>query len=169
MLSTHNIITISVLIVLCISLLVLSRYILKRKKKNQLEITFLILFGMLIFWMSCAIAQIICTNLFNMIPIYFDYFTYISVCFLPIVILFMSLIFARTKITFKMEYLLLFIIPITSLIILWTNDFHHLFYKEYSVDASKTVFGKYFFVHTIYTYALFAIALVNLIRYSIKK
>ena len=51
---------------------------------------------------------------------------------------------------------------------LWTNNFHHLFYVKYSVNFNETVYGKYFYIHSIYTYALYIIGLVYLLKYSIK-
>src|SRR5699024_8528345 len=101
-------------------------------------------------------------------PIYFDYFVYIGTCFLPIAFLAFGLTFAKTKITFTKKYLLLFIIPILTLLILWTNDFHHLFYIKYAVLNSETVFGPYFPIHSLYTYALIFVGVFYLIRYSIK-
>ncbi len=55
-----------------------------------------------------------------------------------------------------------------SILLLWTNEFHHLFYLEYSTDFASTKFGKYFNVHYIYTYVMFGISLIVLIQYAIK-
>ena len=81
---------------------------------------------------------------------------------------FMALIFSRTKIKFNKWYCLLFIIPITSLLVLWTNNFHHLFYKVYSTNFIDTVYGNYFYVHTYYTYILYGVSLFIFIKYSIR-
>lgn len=101
-------------------------------------------------------------------PIYFDYFSYIGACFIPVVIYFVSLIFANTKIVFKKKYLLLFVIPVISLLVLWTNDFHHLFYEKYSINLNDTVTGPYANIYLIYTYSILLIAMVKLLRYSMK-
>ena len=168
MFTTYDKVILALLTVLCIILLFLLRYILSRKKKNQLEKTFAVLFIQLILWMLGLILQIIFTNFSNINPIYFDYFVYIHTCFLPVTFFFVAIIFARTKIEFKRKYLLLAVIPILSLLVLWTNDFHHLFYQKYSMETSSTVFGNYFYIHSIYTYIIFAISLFILMKYSIK-
>ncbi len=77
MLDTEDTIIVSILSILCISLIVLLKYVIKRKNKKQLEKIFTIILGMLIFWLLCDILQIVCTHLFNTEPIYFDYFAYI--------------------------------------------------------------------------------------------
>ena len=101
-------------------------------------------------------------------PIYFDYFIYIAICTIPIVVYFMGLIYENTKIEFKKKYLLLFIVPIISLIILWTNDYHHLFYEYYSVDFETNVYGPYTTIHNIYSYALIAIGVWHMLKMTIK-
>ena len=165
---TSNYITIGILAFLCILLTILLNYLLNKKRKKQLDCIFILIMGLLLFWIVGAILQIICVNKFNANPIYFDYPLYISGCFLPVAFFFMSLVFSKTKINFKKKYLLLFIIPITSLIILWTNDAHHLFYEKYSTDVSSTIFGKYFPIHNYYSLLLYAISLFILVKYSIK-
>ena len=160
--------TLIVLVFSLVLLLSLFIYLLNRKNKKQLEKVFLLTFALLMFWIICCIIQILCIKRNNINPLFFDYFTYISVCFLPVVLFFMALTFARTKIAFKPKYFLLLSIPLLSLIILWTNNMHHLFYVKYSLESSTTIFGKYFYVHFIYTYSLFAVSLFILINYSIK-
>ena len=138
------------------------------KKKNQLHKVFIVLFFLLFLWFIGLLLQISLSATLNIAPIYFEYFIYISACFLPVFILIMSLIFVNTKIKFTSKYLLLFIVPLISLIVLWTNNFHHLFYKHYSTYFRETVFGPYFYIHTVYSYLCIAIGLVSLIYYSIK-
>ncbi len=138
------------------------------KKKNQLHKVFIIVFVLLALWFIGLIAQIILSNRFNINPIYFEYFIYISACFTPVLIFFLAKIFTHTKINIKRLDLLLFVIPIISLIVLWTNDYHHLFYKYYSISMEYSEFGPYMFVHSIYSYILMIIACIMLIKYSIK-
>ena len=140
----------------------------KVKKKKQIHWCFI---AIIICLLICCIGQmlsIIIPRFYDIEPIYFDYFVYIGTCFLPIAFLAFGLTFAKTKITFTKKYLLLFIIPILTLLILWTNDFHHLFYIKYAVLNSETVFGPYFPIHSLYTYALIFVGVFYLIRYSIK-
>ena len=125
-------------------------YLSKKKSKNQLNKVFVWALSLLILWSVGLIAQITLAEPLNIEPIYFDYFVYIGACFVPVAVFFMGLIYANTKIEFKKRYLLLFIIPIISLLVLWTNDYHHLFYKHYSVDFQQNVYGPYATIHNIY-------------------
>ena len=168
MLNVNNSITLGILIFLCILLISLFAYITKKKNKKQLDNIFMVIFLLLILSMSTSIFQIIFSNLYNIDPIYFDYFAYIGVVFLPVVLFIMSLIYSKTRIDFKKKYLLLFIIPLLSLIALWTNDYHHLFYKNYSINLSETNNGIFFWIYNLYSYILYGISIFILMKYSIK-
>lgn len=156
------------LVVSTIITLALYFYIQENNFKNSLANIFILNLLLIFIWLVPLICQIMFSNLFNIAPITFDYFAYIGICFLPVSLFFTSSVFANTKIEFKKKHLLLFIVPIISLIVLWTNDYHHLFYKVYSTNLNDTITGPYTIVHYIYTYGLFAISIINLLRYSVK-
>ena len=156
------------LIIATIVNVVLTIYLAKTRGKKQLSKVFILTLSLLILWTISLILQITVSEKLNIKPIYFDYVTYIGICFVPIAVFFIGLVFANTKIEFKKKYLLLFIIPIISLLVLWTNDYHHLFYKEYSTNISETVYGPYMTIHNIYSYALLIIGILYLLKFSIK-
>ncbi len=143
-------------------------YVMTRKDHNQLQkifccnliCVFIIGFGVLM--------QNLCTKYLNFDPIYFEYFIYIGTCFIPVCIFFTGLIFTKTKIHFKKWYVLLFIVPVLSLLILWTNPIHHLFYDSYSSNINECVYGPYITIHHIYTYFLLFIGAFYLTKFSIK-
>ena len=148
--------------------IILTIYLSRGKNKSQLSKMFICALTLLIFWSIGLIMQITLSGPLNIEPIYFDYLIYIPICFVPIAVFFIGLIFANTKIKFKKKYLLLFIIPIISLLVLWTNDYHHLFYENYSVDFQVNEYGPYAIVHNIYSYILLFIGILYLLRFSIK-
>lgn len=167
MLSRSNTVVVCILTLLCIFLLVLLRFILKQKNKKQLHKIFIILFGLILIWILPMILQIIFMDNLDLNIKYFYDIYYIGICFLPVAFFFMSIIFVNGKLEFKKRYLLLFIVPVLSIILLWTNDYHHLFYKEYSTSLT-TQYGWYFYVHTFYTFSLFILSLIILLKYAVK-
>lgn len=160
--------TLIALIATTIINILLTVYLSKEKKNNQLKKIFIFSLSILIFWTIGLIMQNTLSKPLNIEPIYFDYFIYIAICFIPVAVFFMGLIYANTKIEFKKRYLLLFIIPIISLIVLWTNDYHHLFYEHYSVDFQTNVYGPYATIHNIYSYILLAWGILYMLKFSIK-
>lgn len=143
-------------------------YLFYKKKSSQLRNVLII---------DCILTMIIsagvlCQSLFSIYfganPMFFENIIYIGTCFLPIAILFTGLIFSNTKINIKKTHLLLFIIPIISLIILWTNDYHHLFYKYYSFNINECIYGNYIVIHHLYSYGIMLIGMFILLKFSIK-
>ena len=156
------------LIISTITITVLAFYISNKKPLMQLQKSF---FGILICVLVICygvLFQSIFNKIFNIDPIYFEYIIYIGTCFLPVTIFLMATILRDTKIKLRRWHLLLFIVPIISLFVLWTNSFHHLFYIEYSGDMSKVVYGAYFYIHTAYTYILLFISMYILLKNSFK-
>ena len=141
---------------------------LSSRQKKSVNITFSFVIICLIVCCLGQLASLLFAKKWNIEPVYFDYFVYIGTCFLPVAFLLFSIAFSKTRFKFKKKYLLLFILPIISLLVIWTNDLHRWFYVKYSVYTAGTTFGFYFYIHSVYSYLLLFIALVYLIRYTIK-
>lgn len=158
------------LIILIISLLLLIFMIFKIKNKNnenRLYKYFGLLNGALAVHVVGLVLQLLFRNT-NIPPIYFDYITYSGATFTPVILTIISFIYLRPNISEK-KFRPLYIIPIITLLVLWTNDIHHLFYKVYSINISEGIVGPFFYVYSIYSYLLFAIAIITLIVASINK
>ena len=140
----------------------------KQKPKNQMQQMFLINIILLFILCFFVLLQILLSKPLNIGPVYFEYLSYIGGCFIPVSLLLTSLIFVNTKISLKKYYLLLLIIPFISLIMLWTNDIHHLFFEEYSIYIKDVVYGPYFYVHAFYSYAVLLVAIILFITGAIK-
>lgn len=141
-------------------------YVLKIKNKTSLQNIFC--FDLLCVLIICVgvILQAILSKLCNIPAINFENYIYIGTCFLPVCILFTGKIFSNPNYKLKRIDLFTLIIPITSLIILWTNNFHHLFYKVYSTNISKCVYGNWLIIHNIYSYTLLLIGIIYIIKAS---
>ena len=156
------------LIITCIIINIGLVFSLNNKGKSQLKTLSSLIFILLLIWIISLILQSTFAKTLNINPIKFDYFTYIGVCFSPVIFLLFSIAFSNTKFKFTKKYLLLFIIPVLSLILLWTNNAHHLFYKVYSTNLNENVYGSLFYIHAIYTFVLYLITFYILIKYSVK-
>lgn len=149
-------------------IIILLFFIDRTKTKSQIKKPFVFAIICLLICCSGQILQIVFSNICNIRPIYFDFFVYIGADFLPVAFFFIATIFEKTKIEYSKKYTLLFIIPMLSLLVLWTNNFHGLFFKYYSVNIADGIVGPYFYIHTVYSYGLIAISVFKLIRCSTK-
>jgi len=154
------------LIISCI--LVLSLFILIQKTSNgQLRKMFkCTLLTMFIWCFSLALQIIFADSAIEAIK--FEYLASFGACFTPVALMFVGILFAKTKIKRSPFYFILLIIPITSIIMLLTNEHHNLFYVTYSTERTGTVYGSYFPIHSIYSYGCIFIAVGYLMYYTIK-
>jgi len=152
-----------------LSIVITLIYVLRTKGRSQLKKIFCVdLICVLVICLGVIFQDILSKN-FNWNPWNFEKFIYIGTCFLPVAIFFTGLIFAKTKITFKKKYLLFFIVPALSLIVLWTNDYHHLFYKIYSyLYLSDCKVGPYMIIHNIYSYTLLFLGVIQMVNVASK-
>lgn len=157
------------LILSALSIVITLIYVLRTKGRSQLKTIFCVdLICVLVICLGVIFQDILSKN-FNWNPWNFEKFIYIGTCFLPVAIFFTGLIFAKTKITFKKKYLLFFIVPALSLIVLWTNDYHHLFYKIYSyLYLSDCKVGPYMIIHNIYSYTLLFLGVIQMVTVASK-
>lgn len=152
-----------------LSIVITLIYVLRTKGRSQLKTIFCVdLICVLVICLG-VIFQDILSKYFSWNPWNFENFIYIGTCFLPVAIFFTGLIFAKTRITFKKKYLLFFIVPALSLIVLWTNDYHHLFYKIYSyLYLSYCKVGPYMIIHNIYSYTLLFLGVIQMVNVASK-
>ena len=154
-----------ILIVICLFINFLLNYCLKSKNQTDIRKSFSYICLSMLIWLLGLILQATLSTKLNISPIYFDYFVYIGICLSPVAFYNFAKTFENTKYKLNKKFL---IIPILSLIVLWTNDSHHLFYETYSININNAKYGYFFYIYTIYTYLLFGIAFVNLLKFSIK-
>lgn len=152
--------------IMCITLFILT---FRKIYKNHLRTCFLLLNGSMIICCTGLILQCCLSKPLNINPIYFDYFVYIGNVILPLSFFLTGLAFNQNNIKFKKIYSIFFIIPIISLLTLWTNDYHHLFYKNYSVDLSTNEYGIMFIPFELYTLGLCLAGVTLILKKSIQK
>ena len=142
----------------------------RKKQKSTLYSLFRVLFLLL----SLHVVALILLFYFKDIILnmdtlmYIDAISYISTCNLPVILFFISSIYENKETNLK-KYWYLFIIPILSIIIIFTNPLHHLFCKSYAINVADIQLGPYFYVHMLYTYLLILVAFIKLIKTSISK
>lgn len=156
-----------------ISMLVVSRYLFKKRKTNKLYLTFLYVSVSICIMVIGMILQIFLKDVFDINEIFYEYITYAGGCVLPVYMLIFTLEFSNKNINNKhirvRKFLPLFIIPLLSILLLWTNDLHHGMFEKYEINISDSQVGWYFPIHSIYTYAIFIISIAILIRTTLQR
>lgn len=140
----------------------------KINKKTQITIVFIVFNTLIVIWNISTLMESYIRRLFNYTEMVFVNINYFSICFIPCAIFLLGLIYAKTKIKFSYKYFLIFIVPILSTLIIWTNELHHLLFVNYSIYSNEAIYGSYYYFHSIYSYTIILIGLYYLFSSSIK-
>lgn len=140
---------------------------LRKEKKSQLKTTFNCVLLCLSTWTLCSILQVLTQNT-SIDPFFWEKLAGFGVCLSPVAFLALSQVFAKTKINMKFYYLFLLIIPLTTIFLTFSNEYHHLIFQHYSINMNELLYGKYFYIHSLYSYGLYGISIYYFLRYSIK-
>jgi signal transduction histidine kinase len=96
--------------------------------------------------------------------------TYIAIAYLPVLWLFFALRYtAALHLTWKMRLFLLIMPTITTLMV-WTNNWHNLFWSEISLQTEGAIMhlvttrAAWFWVHTAYSYICLVVGAYLLLR-----
>lgn len=63
---------------------------------------------------------------------------------------------------------LLFVVPLLTVLVAWTNPLHHLYYEQFSVIKSQIVFGPYIYVSGICSYVYLVTAIIYMIVFALR-
>jgi len=150
-----------------VTLIGVSIYITRAKEKKQLHTVFFLQVISLIICNFGYLLLVAADVFFNYKNIIFENILFLGATFSSVFFLFAALIYKNGKIKFTYKHALIFIPQILTNVILWTNSYHHLFYKSYGV-LDYYDFGIYFYFAMLFTWINLITATVILVYTSIK-
>lgn len=142
--------------------------IIRIRSKQQIHYAFGSVMILLTLWSVCRLIQYVIWVTSHKFYVLLEYLVYVGVCLLPVAVFMTGYIFAKTRINFTWKFLLLLVVPVTSLFIVFTNSYHHLFIVRYSFISTEFIYGPYYAIHEIYSYGLIVIGLIYLLVFSVK-
>ena len=154
-------------IVMYSSLIINLKNKLKVNKNNKLYYAFIALSTVFIIYLIGLTGQILYLNNGGNIKnaIYFEYFVYLGAMYQPILFFVIGKLFENNNADLK-KYNWLYAFATILLLLLWTNDYHGLFYKEYSIYFADTVFGPALTVYSVWAYILYIITIIHNTNYK---
>jgi PAS domain S-box-containing protein len=121
--------------------------------------TFIVLMLTIAWWLACSILENISPDLSS--KVLCIKVGYLGITLLPIAWLIFCIHYTdKGKYTSPRNLMLLMVIPLITLVMVWTNDYHHLMWKSIWLDTSTTppldaaTHGMWFWIHAIYSYSL---------------
>ena len=134
--------------------------------KQQIHYAVLGLTISVIIWNVAVILNLTSDSI--RLHILFEQLYFLGQITVPVFVLFLGLIYAHNRIQFNKTYSLIFIVPLISLGMLFTNQYHHLFYTTFSLIPTVQDFGIYFTLHSIVSYIYIGVGIIHLGIFTLK-
>ena len=141
-------------------------YMLKKGKLNLLHILYFVISGITVVWLMALMALMFFEGDATAEYI-IDALTNVAV-FLATLALLVSLSFALNWETLPRWCALLFVVPLFSFIMVWTNPLHHLHYKVFSIDINQIEFGPLVMVSGLYSYICALASIFVIVHFVIR-
>ena len=88
---------------------------------------------------------------------------YIGICLVPVSALYLGKVILQPDWRPRPIHLAFLVIPLVSIVMVFTNSFHHLFFINFSLYSSDAVYGSYYYFHSIYSYGCILACIVFMI------
>ena len=154
-------------IVIVIFIVLLAGYIalnLRQEDRKVFHYLYSAMSLLMIVWLAGVLGMRY-TPLGDMDALYIlDSITNIGSMFSPPIVLLVSIVYTRNLVYMERKMLLLFVVPLISIAMVWTNPWHHLFYTNFSILASEVRFGPYMYVNAVYSYGCMMAGAILMIR-----
>ena len=99
---------------------------------------------------------------------FFEALAYIGEAMLPICVFFAICYYIDPNFKFKTRYLSLFYIPIIAILCMFTNSYHGLMFKNYSLNYKDCVYGYMYYVFIINVYLTYFLGLFMFLKHIYK-
>lgn len=142
-----------------IGVVIINCFLFLRAKKIVLVQYFFRLQTLVGFWMIAKIFKVIAPDADAMwLWVLVEYF---GICYFSVELLAFGYIYKYNKLMTYKTHGIFVALATLNYLVLFTNEYHHLFYKE--VLLIHSVKGPYFYVHTAFSYILIIVAIYMLI------
>ena len=137
-------ISLVLLLMSSVTVVIMAYMIYRNKNKSQLKYLFISIITLLFIWNIGTVLELYIRLTYGYTEMIFINICYFAIAFSPVCVLMFGIVYAHTQIRFSWKYLLLFIVPLLSTLLIWTNDMHKLFFIQYSVNSKDAIYGSYF-------------------------
>jgi len=133
----------------CIGMIVV---VTRRCRPSQIRTAFLIMLYVMIFWNVGTLLEVDFRMATGVTYMPLINICYIGIFFAPIAILYLGKAILQPDWRIKPVHAVFLIIPFISIVVMFTNPLHNLFFVDFSLFSSKAVYGTYYYFHALYSY-----------------
>ena len=142
--------------------------IVRKSPVSQIRTACLVLIGIMTIWSIGTVLETDFRMVTGELNEIFVYICYIGICLSPIAILYLGKIQLQPDLQLKPKHALFMVIPVVSIVMVFTNPLHNLFFVNLSLYSSEAVYGAYYYFHSLYSYGCIAVGIILMITSSMR-
>ena len=150
---------------LCIGLTVVVAW---KCQRSQVRTAFLVMLGVVTVWNAGALLEMDFRSVTGVTYMQFINFCYIGICLTPVAILNLGMAILQPFRRLQPWHAVFLIIPLTSIVMVYTDPLHHLFFTHFSLNSSEAAYGVYFYFHSLYSYVCIVAGIVLMLIASFR-
>ncbi len=161
----------TILTICILSIVALLLFIVKYARKGKLLLIHrLYLFSavLTIFWMLCVILTYFLGPEDVEALQFLDALMYLCGPMISVLSLLISLTFIKGLEHLPRSYYALLIMPLLTVLVVWTNPLHHLYYEKFSIYSAEIELGPFSYVAGLYSYLCMLLGIVLILRFGIR-
>ena len=137
--------------------------VVRKCQKSQIRTAFICTIGIIGTWCLSELLIIDILALTGIINMFLVDTSYIGLCLTPVALLYLGKVILHPDWKPHPLHLLFAVIPVISIIIIFTNNMHNLFFVQFALSPSEIITGPYFVFHSIYSYGCIAVSIFFMI------
>ena len=165
MLTTVINVFVHISLLLCIGMIVV---VARMRQRSQIRVAFLFMFGIMVLWSAGTLLEVDFHYATGVTYMSFIHICYIGICLMPVALLYLGMAILRPEWSPRPAHALFLAIPILSIVMVFTDSLHHLFFVNFSLHSSEAVYGAYYYFHSAYSYGCLLAAVVLMIVASVR-
>jgi len=150
---------------LCIGMIIV---IARKCRRSNMRTAFLLVLGIMTLWSIATLLEVDLRIFTGFIYMQIIYICYIGICLLPVAILNLGKVILHPDWQLRRMHTVFLVIPVISIVMVFTNPLHNLFFVNFSLHSSEAVYGAYYYFHSLYSYSCIAVGIVLLLIASIR-
>ncbi len=158
----------AVLVVFIIAMALFTLHITKTRRITLIHRLYFIGAILLIIWMLACIAIKFTDPQNTELLRLFDAAMYLGCSGAPVFSLLVIITFTSGEEKLPRYTWLLFVVPVLCNIAVWTNPWHHLFYRVFSLYSTEVVFGPFLYLNGIYSSLCFLASFALIAWYAVR-
>jgi len=132
----------------------------RKREKSQIRTAFLFILGVMTVWSIGTILLVDYLRITGITNIWLYKICYIGICLVPVALLYLGKVILQPDWQPRLIHAGFLVIPIFSIVMVFTNQLHNLFFIHISLLSSEAVYGAYCYFHYFYSYVCILIGIV---------